>query len=144
MKSSYTAVPYSTSAINTLFTAVENWPGTSRNCLIESFSYGGAVNAVPSAATAFPHRDQLFCTQNAVFLSPADSAATRQRAVDWVTGLAAQMAPFTSGGAFINYIDGSQANWQQAYYGANLARLRSIKRTYDPGNVFSFPQAIPG
>lgn len=143
VKSSYAQSLYSTQAIDTLFAAVEQWPGTSRNCMIESFAYGGAVNAVAPTATAFPHRNQLFCTQAAAFFGPTDSQETQQAAVAWLTQLNASMAPFNSGAAYVNYIDGSQANWQQAYYGANLPRLSKVKRKYDPSNLFSFPQSIP-
>ncbi len=143
VKSSYTQTAYPQAAIDTLFTAVENWPGTAQNCMIESFSYGGFVNGIAPAATAFPHRDQLFCTQAAAFFGPTDTPATRQAAVTWLTQMNSNMAPYNSGGAYVNYIDGSQEDWAQAYYGANLARLQKVKRTYDPGNLFDFPQAIP-
>jgi FAD/FMN-containing dehydrogenase len=51
--------------------------------------------------------------------------------------------PFSTGGAYQNFIDPSLANWQDAYYGANLARLKRIKAAVDPGRLFHFAQAIP-
>ena len=34
------------------------------------------------------------------------------------------------------------ADWQAAYYGANYARLESIRKSVDPHHFFNFPQAI--
>ena len=142
-KSSYANSVYSQQGIETVFSAVENWPGTSKNCMIESFAYGGAVNRVPSKSTAFPHRGQLFCNQYGVVFGPEDSPSTRKDAVSWLSSLDSQMSAFNTGEAYVNYIDGEQANWAKAYYAGNLSRLKRVKRKYDPDNVFDFAQAIP-
>jgi hypothetical protein len=47
------------------------------------------------------------------------------------------IAPFGNGQAYQNYPDLDQPGPLRAYYGINLARLRRIKHTYDPGNRFS-------
>ncbi len=93
-------------------------------------SYGGAINEVAAAATAFVHRTARFSVQ---ILSYTDAATARAR-VNRARGL---IAPFGNGQAYQNYPDLDQPGPLRAYYGANLSRLRRIKRTYDPGNRFS-------
>jgi hypothetical protein len=41
-----------------------------------------------------------------------------------------------------NYPNVNFENWQQAYYGKNYERLKTIKQKYDPNNVFVHPQSI--
>jgi hypothetical protein len=98
-------------------------------------AYGGALNRVSPTATAFVHRDTLASIQ---YFASGDAASARS----WVNASRATLAAATSGAAYVNYIDPALANWQQAYYGSNLARLRRVKRHYDPANLFHFVQSI--
>ena len=98
-------------------------------------AYGGALNRIATAATAFPHRNQLASIQ---YFAAGDYASART----WIDSARAALAPAVSGQAYVNYIDPKLANWQQAYYGPNLARLRGVKKRYDPHNLFRFAQSI--
>ena len=98
-------------------------------------AYGGALNRIAPAATAFVHRNTLASIQ---YFAAGDAASARS----WVNASRATLAPATSGAAYVNYIDPDLANWQHAYYGTNLARLQQIKRRYDPHNLFHFAQSI--
>ncbi len=103
-------------------------------------SYGGALNRPKPGATAFVHRDELFCIQyGAYFEGPAAQRASRS----WIAGAHKAMRPYVSGQAYQNYIDPNLTNWKRAYYASNLPRLRQVKQTYDPDFFFRFPQAIP-
>ena len=63
--------------------------------------------------------------------------------LDWLEGYHAAMQPYLSGGAYQNFPDRTQADWPRAYYGENFPRLVEVKRTWDPDNLFRFPQSIP-
>jgi hypothetical protein len=105
-------------------------------------SYGGAINRVASAETAFVHRDKLACIQATYSWSSYTPHSVIDAGETWLTWLGARVFnPAT--GAYQNYIDSTLENWRQAYYGSNLSRLVKIKRAYDPENRFSFAQSIP-
>jgi FAD/FMN-containing dehydrogenase len=42
-----------------------------------------------------------------------------------------------------NFPDPELEDCGRAYHGANLDRLRRVKATYDPANVFRFDQSVP-
>ncbi|HEY5425834.1 MAG TPA: BBE domain-containing protein, partial [Candidatus Tumulicola sp.] len=71
---------------------------------------------------------------------PADAL---QRNLEWQGAFYDAIVPFATGGAYQNFIDPSLRDWRSAYYGANLARLETIKRRVDPTHAFKFPEAIP-
>lgn len=49
----------------------------------------------------------------------------------------------TPGGyAYLNEANPRQANWKQTFYGANYDKLRSIKKIYDPNDLFFAPTAV--
>ena len=102
---------------------------------------GGAIGRVAPDATAFVHRDALFSAQ--YYREGVDSGAAQVASARGVTsGFRAAMAPWSSGEAYQNYLDPDITNWQQAYYGANYARLVQVKAAYDPRGVFDPAQGI--
>ncbi len=103
---------------------------------------GGAVNRVAPGATAFVHRDALFGAQYTTTWPAGAAAAAVSRQHAWQQSFWRSMRPYASGQAYQNYIDSDLAGWRQAYYGANYARLARIKAAYDPGRLFTFPQAV--
>ena len=94
--------------------------------------------AIASGDGAFAHRAALFDIQfETYWTDDADEAANHA----WVKAARAALAPYTDG-AYVNYIDADVSD-MGTYYGGNLARLSSVKRTYDPDGYFSFAQSIP-
>ena len=99
---------------------------------------GGAVGELAPDATAFPHRSALATAQVYASTTPAGQAA----ATAVVDGIRDVLAALGATGAYVNYIDASLPDWGTAYYGDNLARLKSVSQRYDPDQVFAFPQSV--
>jgi FAD/FMN-containing dehydrogenase len=144
-KSEYFAAPPPPAAIAAITGALERFqselPGLGGGLAFDG--YGGAINAVPADATAFVHRSALCQLQLSASWGAGASSSTTDAVAAWLAQTAAALAPFTNGEAYQNYIDPTLADWQQAYYGANLPRLQRVKLAYDPDDSFSFAQSIP-
>ncbi|MBE2317774.1 FAD-binding oxidoreductase [Solirubrobacter sp. CPCC 204708] len=97
-------------------------------------AYGGAINRPDRDDTAFPHRAARFRVQ---VLSYAAIPTARDR----VKRARRSVAPYGTG-AYANYADPDLTNATRNYYGANLERLRRVKREVDPGNRFRPAQGI--
>jgi FAD/FMN-containing dehydrogenase len=105
-------------------------------------AYGGAINGVPPSATAFVHRNAISGVQWACSWYSGAPPSVADEAQAWLSSTAQSVQPYVTG-AYQNYIDPTLADWQQAYYGANLRRLVEIKRKVDPDDFFHFAQSIP-
>lgn len=102
----------------------------------------GAVGSVAADATAFAHRDSLFVAQYACRWRKGSPGEVEAANLEWARRLWAAVEPYRSGCSYVGYIDPELESWEEAYYGLNLPRLRQIKTTYDPENVFSFERSI--
>jgi FAD/FMN-containing dehydrogenase len=103
----------------------------------------GAASRVPDAETAYSQRDKRY---NISALAIWEKDANPQRHIQWARDLAASIAPLSGGGAaYVNYLneDASPGEVKQAYGGEKYQRLRKLKATYDPQNVFRYNQNIP-
>jgi FAD/FMN-containing dehydrogenase len=145
-KSDYFTRPLSSAAIATLLAWVTKFQqaggadGASGGIAFDAL--GGAVNRVAPGATAFVHRNALFGAQYTTTWPIGAPAAAVSRQHTWQQSFWRSMRPYASGQAYQNYIDPGLAGWQQAYYGANYPRLARVKAAYDPGRLFTFPQAV--
>jgi FAD/FMN-containing dehydrogenase len=108
--------------------------------LIEQF--GGAANRVAADATAFDQRDASY---NLVIISRWTDPADAETNVSWARATSDAAKPFTNGRVYVNYIGAGEASdrVRSAYSPEKFARLASIKRKYDPMNVFRINQNIP-
>ena len=139
--------PLTAAGASALVAAVERYPRTGPqggSAAVAFDALGGAINRVRPADTAFVHRDGLFLAQyTANYPDGVVGGTGADRSWSWLDGVWTSMRPYASGQAYQNYIDPRLSGWEQAYYGANAARLRSVKRAYDPTGLFRFPQAVP-
>ncbi|KAG0042003.1 hypothetical protein BGZ83_001025 [Gryganskiella cystojenkinii] len=111
--------------------------------------WGGEVSKVPENATAFIHRNAHAVIEFMVDWTkdPNDHGEDCEACLEWMNDMYAEfLDDFTANygpvRAYQNYID-LDINWQDAYYGSALPRLKEIKKAIDPGNTFRFPQSIP-
>jgi FAD/FMN-containing dehydrogenase len=103
---------------------------------------GGAYNRVPAEATAFAHRHHRFLIEHIAGVRPTAAAAEQQAAADWSAASWRLVHPEAAHAVYPNFPDADLTRWAKAYWGTNHARLRQIKRRYDPGNLFWARQGL--
>ncbi|KAF6835989.1 berberine bridge enzyme [Colletotrichum musicola] len=99
---------------------------------------GGAVADVPTAATAYAHRDKVMFYQS---YTAGCSKATR----DLLEGFhrkVLDMVPGEKSSTYPGFADPELRDPQEAYWGSNLAALEEVKLTWDPKDVFHNPQSV--
>lgn len=134
--SAYAYEIFPSSALNVIQNALANTPGPA--CLLQLGGFGGAIRELAPTATAFYHRLARSEMQYQAYWTDPSQAAAHIR---WVQDFRRAMKPYTQG-AYFNYCDRSIKDWPRAYWGENLARLKSVKRQWDPHNLFRFPQGL--
>jgi hypothetical protein len=96
-------------------------------------SVGGAVNDVARDATAYPHREQNFSVL-------AATVPDRRLRLD---KLWAELYPHLDGMYLSFESDTDPERLLDAWPEPTLSRLRAVKATYDPDNVFNRNFPIP-
>lgn len=119
------------------------WPEAGDSAHLVMFQTGGAINDMVPADTAFIHRNSRWLACLALTWSEDDRVDAMERALAWQSVSHADLRRFAEGGAYQNFTDPELEDWAESYYGANLPRLRAVKRAVDPDNVFRFAQSIP-
>ncbi|ROT32927.1 LLM class flavin-dependent oxidoreductase [Micromonospora sp. HM5-17] len=101
--------------------------------IVQLRSVGGAVNDVPRDATAYPHRSQNFS-----LIAAGAPGRTAEFERHW-----ADLRPQLDG-MYLNFeTDTDPARLRDAWPEPTLGRLRALKATYDPDNVFNRNFPIP-
>ena len=107
---------------------------------IPIFNVHGAATRVAPDATAFGHRiHQWDIDIVSQWLDPEDD----ERQIEWTRKFWGDLEPFAGETVYVNHISEDEPSRIETAFGLNYARLRAVKRTYDPGNVFRLNHNIP-
>jgi len=136
---SHDFVDISDELIDVLHDAVRTLP--TPQCEIFIASLGGAINRVPTEATAYPHRDVNFVINvHTRWSEPAQD----KPCIAWARKLYDAMTPFATGGVYVNFMpDDETQRVRTGAYGPNYERLAKLKAKYDPSNLFRLNQNVP-
>lgn len=104
------------------------------------YPLGGAAARVPAGATAFGHRDGGWV---AVIVGVDPDPANAGLITQWAKDYWQELHPNASGGTYVNFLMDEGQDRVRESYGTNYQRLASIKRRYDPQNLFHINQNIP-
>jgi len=107
-------------------------PDPARGTIVFFQHSGGAIGRVAADATAFPHRHSKHNMFAIVSWNLNDDAAPHIRYVkDYWAGL----ERYTDG-YYTNEVGDEAQSVVDDNYQGNLARMRAVKKVYDPGNLF--------
>ena len=102
------------------------------------YAMGGRVRDKCPCETAFFYRDAGFIIG---IETVWENEACQYENDAWIESRYQCLRSLTDG-SYINFPYLCTEDYMKAYYGGNAGRLSDIKRRYDPGNVFCFPQSI--
>jgi Berberine and berberine like len=106
---------------------------------VELRHWGGAMARPEPGSGPIGHRDVPFSIVAAAQSEDREQADRLKAAVD---GLGAKLAPYATGGSFLNFL-GDAGKTEAAYTPDDYRRLREVKAAYDPDNVFAANHNIP-
>ncbi|MFC4541535.1 FAD-binding oxidoreductase [Halosolutus amylolyticus] len=122
--------------IDTIVEYAERAPTPQSEILIHQV--GGAVNDVPSDATAYPHRDTEFIVSVA---ARWEEPTKDDVCIEWVRACHDALAEGATGGTYVNF-EGDHEGRERNAYGENYDRLVEAKNEYDPENRFRLNQNV--
>jgi FAD/FMN-containing dehydrogenase len=100
----------------------------------------GAAARVPVDATAFPHRATQY---DLLILTQWSDPARSDDHVGWTRSAFDALQPHLEDAVYVNNLGTEGPERVRAAYGSNHARLATLKRAYDPTNVFHLNQNVP-
>ncbi len=99
----------------------------------------GAVSRVPKDETPWAYRDAKYA---GVIVGVDPDPANANKITEWTKNYWEALHPYSSGGAYLNFIMNEGQERIKASYRDNYDRLAKLKKKYDPNNFFSVNQNI--
>ena len=134
----YVKQPLESDDIRRFVNSLRDYPEGSVFTAYSLYMLGGAVADKGQHETAFFFRDAPYI---ALLQSVWEEDRYEDVNIGWVDKNFPPLARATAG-SYINFPYSNLKDYMRSYYGGNAARLRRVKRMYDPYNVFCFQQSI--
>ena len=99
----------------------------------------GAANRVEQSETAFSYREAKW---SAVIAGIDPEPENKDLITTWARNYWEALHPYSSGGAYVNFMMDEGQDRVKATYRNNYERLVAIKQAYDPENIFRVNQNI--
>jgi hypothetical protein len=103
------------------------------------YPISGAASRVSKDKTAWAYRDAKYA---GVIVGVDPDPANADKITKWTKEYWEALHPYSSGGAYLNFIMNEGQERIKASYKHNYERLTKIKRKYDPKNLFRVNQNI--
>ena len=100
---------------------------------------GGAIARMPATATAYANREAAY---DSFPVSIWSDQAADEANIAWAREMYAVLRPFAMDAVYVNNLGDEGPDRVKAAYGENYDRLLSLKRKYDPNNLFRLNQNI--
>jgi FAD/FMN-containing dehydrogenase len=109
------------------------------NSTTHIYPINGVCNRVAADATAFAYRHAHFAT---VIAGMWPDAADNAKNTRWVKDYYAALQPHSLAGGYVNFMAEDDQGRIRENYKGNYDRLASIKKKFDPGNLFHINQNV--
>ena len=94
---------------------------------------------MPAPATAYANREAAYDSfPVSIWSDPAAGEAN----IAWAREMYTVLQPFGMGGVYVNNLGDEGPDRVKAAYGENYDRLVTLKRKYDPDNLFRLNQNV--
>lgn len=123
--------------IDAAIDAVSNLPSPHTEFVFAQM--GGATSRVESGATAYRDRTMKFVMN---VHGRWETAAEDTACVAWCRQIFDAMTPYSTGGVYVNFLTAEEGGRVKEAYGSGYDRLVTLKRKYDPTNLFRLNQNI--